>query len=329
LFNRLWKELPSTVLCHILQQIPYKRVDVKGVCSSWRTAINRSLNSISMPAADLPLLHQLPDIKHLTVIGAAARKDMQEDNEPSSQQQQGVLPSWPPSTGYGRQESAGASTTHSCVATAVPAVSSGDAQNSCWAAVDPRLLNKLQSLRLLQCPHVVQQLADGLLQPLAQQAAASSSSSSWCAPLPALTALQVLEVDGAPSITPSVTALLAALQQQRNAVALSTAAAGCCNAGQLDAAPLQQLQELHIKNCSLQETWPSSGCISDALQLLPQLPALHTLQLSACVGMLAVPAAVLQCTGLTNLVLQNNELLTQLPTGISQLIALQVCYEHH
>jgi hypothetical protein len=95
-------------------------------------------------------------------------------------------------------------------------------------------------------------------------------------------------------------------------------------------APLQQLHELHIKNCSLQDGWPgsgsSSGRISDALQLLPQLPALHTLQLSSCVGMLEVPPAVLHCTDLTKLVLQNNELLTQLPAGISQLSGLQVRY---
>jgi hypothetical protein len=173
---------------------------------------------------------------------------------------------------------------------------------------------------------VVQRLAHGLMQPLVQleqaAAASSSSSSNWCAPLPALTALQVLEVDGAPSVTPSITELLAALQQQRMAAA---AAAACCSPAQPSVAPLQQLQELHVKNCSLQDSWPGSGRISGTLQLLPQLPVLHTLQLSGCVGMLEIPPAVLHCTGLTKLVLQNNELLTQLPAGISQLSALQVC----
>jgi hypothetical protein len=143
-------------------------------------------------------------------------------------------------------------------------------------------------------------------------------------------ALQVFEVDGAPSITASITTLLDALQQQRTAAAAAAASRDTCCSAQSVGAPLQQLHELHIKNCSLQDDWPgsgsSSGRISDALQLLPQLPALHTLQLSSCVGMLEVPPAVLHCTGLTKLVLQNNELLTQLPAGISQLSGLQVRY---
>jgi hypothetical protein len=316
-----------------LQQIPYKRVDVKGVCSSWRTAINRSLNSISMPAADLPLLSQLPDIKHLTVRGAALNRKTTEDTSHyhhHHHQQQQQLPTWPPSSRCPKEPAASASTAAGC--TAAPPNRHEDAAGSCWAAVEPRLLNKLQSLRLLQCPQVVQQLAEGLLQPLAAQGGAGSSSSSssgggrWSAPLPAFTALQVFEVDGAPSVTASIAILLDALQQQRTAAAAAAASGGTCCSAQSVGAPLQQLQEFHLKNCTLQDNWPGSGAgrISDALQLLPQLPALHTLQLSSCVGMLEVPPAVLHCTGLTKLVLQNNELLTQLPAGISQLNGLQV-----
>jgi hypothetical protein len=331
--TRLWKELPSTVLCHILQQIPYKRVDVKGVCSSWRTAINRSLNSISMPAADLPLLIQLPDIKHLIIRGAALNRHTTEDTNQQQQQQQQQLPTWPPSSCCPRRPAASASYASCCAA--APPTSREDAAGSCWAAVEPRLLDKLQTLRLLQCPQVVQQLAEGLLQPLAQQGGAGSSSSSsgsrWCAPLPAFTALQVLEVDGSPSVTASVTTLLDAIQQQCTAAAAAAAAAGGGTgwSAQSLGTPLQQLQQLHIKSCSVQDNWPGSGSgrISNALQLLPQLPQLHTLQLSACVGMLEVPTAVLRCTGLTKLVLQNNEMLTELPAGVSQLSALQV--RHH
>ncbi|WIA13398.1 hypothetical protein OEZ85_006978 [Tetradesmus obliquus] len=317
---RLWKELPSTVLCHILQQIPYKRADVKGVCSSWRTAINRSLNSISMPAADLPLLRQLPDIKHLTVTGAATRKCMHEPEEQADlqqqqhKQQQEVLPSWPPSSCPARQQAAAGECTSSCIAAlpATDAANSEDAQGSCWAAVEPRLLNKLQSLRLLECPIVVQQLADGLLQPLA----GSSSSSTWCAPLPALTALQctgltklALQDNELLDQLPAGISQLTALQvlDLSGAASLRSLGPGF--------ASLTCLTELNLSGPSGLQLVVLPGALS-------ALTGLTLLDAGGC-GLRWLGDEVLACSSLQQLLLGDN-VLVELPDAVSALQAMRV-----
>lgn len=75
----------------------------------------------------------------------------------------------------------------------------------------------------------------------------------------------------------------------------------------------------HLQSCS----W---GCCDGPgpLQLLHQLPALQLLQLSGCSWLQGVPRPVLECQGLTQLVLSNNGMLMQLPGDITRLTALQV-----
>lgn len=62
-----WEDLPGTVLAHLLQLAPYKRPDVKLVCTSWRAAVNAAMKTVSLPAEDLDLLHQLTAVQALTV----------------------------------------------------------------------------------------------------------------------------------------------------------------------------------------------------------------------------------------------------------------------
>lgn len=62
-----WEDLPGAVLAHLLQLAPYKRADVKLVCTSWRAAVNASIKTVSLPDTDLDLLHQLTAVQALTV----------------------------------------------------------------------------------------------------------------------------------------------------------------------------------------------------------------------------------------------------------------------
>ncbi|WIA33543.1 hypothetical protein OEZ86_006667 [Tetradesmus obliquus] len=66
---RLWKELPSTVLCHILQQIPYKRADCTGLT---KLALQDNELLDQLPAG----ISQLTALQVLDVSGAASLRSL-------------------------------------------------------------------------------------------------------------------------------------------------------------------------------------------------------------------------------------------------------------
>jgi hypothetical protein len=55
-----------------LQLAPYKRADVKLVCKAWRVAVNTAMTTVSLPAEDLDLLHQLTAVQTLTATTPAS-----------------------------------------------------------------------------------------------------------------------------------------------------------------------------------------------------------------------------------------------------------------
>lgn len=320
-----WKDLPSAVLCHILTIVPYKRVDVKAVCSSWRQAINSSINSVHIPAMDLRLLRHLPNIKHLTVHGSAPRQHKQPDQSNNGCDQgpathlHANVGAWPPSA------ASHVAASSRCSSSSSHCLTGGQQQHQqhehrdqqpdkLWPDAVPRLLSGLVTLRLLHCPQAVLQLALSL-----SQAAAEGSVHAPAAG--ALASVKVLELCGAGHIDRLLLVLLALQQQQQQRALGMQAPVEHYHSSSLDSdsVALQKLEELSISSCT------ALGSASSQLGvLLQQLPALHVLQLSGCAELSAVPPAVCKCTKVTRLVLSHNELITHLPLEISRLTALQV-----
>lgn len=81
---------------------------------------------------------------------------------------------------------------------------------------------------------------------------------------------------------------------------------------------LQHLTQLQLHHCRL------SGHGRDQA-MLPQLPRLQSLELTSC-HLTVLPAAVCDCTSLTQLSLGHN-LIVRLPQAVSRLSKLQVMFE--
>lgn len=181
-----------------------------------------------------------------------------------------------------------------------------------WSNAHQGTLQRLRVLRLQGCPTALAQLAEWQAQQLAKHVDSSSGGGDS---RPGLDRLQVLSLHS----LGDVSAWLPVVLTGQGPCELSRqdgTGAGSSQAAAAKQWPLQHLTQLQLRLCRL------SGHGAE-LSVLQQLPRLQSLQLSSC-HLAVLPAAVCDCTGLTQLSLGHNHI-ARLPEAVSRLSKLQVC----
>jgi hypothetical protein len=327
-----WQDLPGAVLSHLLELAPYKRADVKMVCQSWRSAINAAIKTVSLPADDLNLLHQLTAVQNLTA--AAPRAGVPSNSfaclgslmlsaccssavalhyklvGASSatllvaawfyvtmlcfcQWCTGGQPGAEPHSAVATSSSDKAPAAHS------PAATSSTAANP-WCTVHPSTMQRLQVLQLQGCPSAWHQLTEWQTEQLQLQAS-SGSASRENSSRRRLDSLLVLALSHLGDVSHGLPKVLTGQTAQHGHVHLDSATS---SSAAMQPWPLQHLSQLQISHCRL-----GAHASGELLKLsaLQQLPALQSLELSHC-QLVEVPAAACACTALTQLTLAHNDI---------------------